>query len=101
MGTLDGVGQVLPAHGHPFTDLAGRASDIRRHHEERLAKLKSASAEIGGPATVHALMQHLFRERSWGPMAESETFAHLEHLRLTGAADVRTEQGRMLYQVTG
>ena len=29
-------------------------------------------------------MQVLFRPRSWGEMAESETYAHLEHLRLAG-----------------
>ena len=34
-----------------------------------------------GPATVEAFSQRLFRKRHWGWMAESETFAHLEHLR--------------------
>ena len=28
VGALDGVDLVLPAHGHPFTDLAGRVKDI-------------------------------------------------------------------------
>jgi hypothetical protein len=46
-------------------------------------------------------MQHLFRERSWGPMAESETYAHLEHLRLTGAAERIEEVDQFLYEVTG
>jgi glyoxylase-like metal-dependent hydrolase (beta-lactamase superfamily II) len=101
MTTLEGVTQVLPAHGHPFADLATRAEEIRLHHVERLGTLKSASAEIGGPASVHDLMQHLFRERSWGPMAESETYAHLEHLRLTGAAERIEEADRFLYEVTG
>ena len=27
---LDGVAHVLPAHGHPFDDLAGRVDDIKR-----------------------------------------------------------------------
>ena len=31
-------------------------------------------------------MQRLFRQKVWGPMAESETYAHLEHLRLSGDA---------------
>ena len=40
-------------------------------------------------------MQVLFQERSWGSMAESETYAHLEHLRLTGEAAV-DESGEQL-----
>ena len=54
-----------------------------RHHEERLDLLESIAAEIG-TATVQQFSQRLFQERSWGPMAESETYAHLEHLRVTG-----------------
>lgn len=75
---------ALPAHGHPFADLAGRAQAIKDHHEERLQVLRDAAVTIGRPATVTELSHHLFKPRSWGPMAESEAFAHLEHLRLTG-----------------
>jgi glyoxylase-like metal-dependent hydrolase (beta-lactamase superfamily II) len=99
MAELEGVTIVLPAHGHPFTDVAGRAKAIRRHHEERLDKLRAASIEIGGFATVPELSQHLFAERSWGPMADSETYAHLEHLRLLGSAECRTDDGKLLYEV--
>jgi glyoxylase-like metal-dependent hydrolase (beta-lactamase superfamily II) len=99
MAELEGVTIALPAHGHPFTDLAGRAKAIRRHHEERLDKLREASLEIGGFATVPELSQHLFSPRSWGPMADSETYAHLEHLRLLGSAECRTEDGKLLYEV--
>ncbi len=52
MQELEGVGLVLPAHGHPFTDLAGRARTIQHHHEERLDLLRKASHELGRPATV-------------------------------------------------
>ena len=99
MTELEGVTIVLPAHGHPFTDVAGRAKAIRRHHEERLDKLRDASREIGGFATVGELSQHLFSPRSWGPMADSETYAHLEHLRLLGGAERRSEDGKLLYEV--
>jgi glyoxylase-like metal-dependent hydrolase (beta-lactamase superfamily II) len=95
---LDGVGCVLPAHGHPFTDLRTRVKDIHRHHEERLARLKEANEALG-EATVEDLSKQLFRERSWGPMAESETYAHLEHLRLGGEATRREEAGHLLYSV--
>ena len=104
VGELDGVRQVLPAHGHPFTDVTGRTKDIRRHHEERLATLRNASLGLGRPATVAELSQHLFQPRSWGPMADSETFAHLEHLRLAGEADrIDAEMGstELRYLVTG
>jgi len=93
-----GVTDVLPAHGHPFTDLAGRVDAIKAHHDERLELLRVASHELGW-ANVTQLMRGLFRERSWGHMAESETFAHLEHLRLMGQADRREEGGYLLYLV--
>ncbi len=99
MCTLEGVRVALPAHGHPFTDLAGRAADIKRHHEERLDTLRRASHEIGRPATVEELSQHLFSPRAWGPMAESETYAHLEHLRRAGEATARPRDGFLLYDV--
>ena len=86
------VGRVLPAHGHPFEDLAARTVAIKRHHEERLEKLKSISQEYGRPATVPEFSRHLFRPRSWGSMADSETFAHLEHLRIAGDAELRVER---------
>jgi glyoxylase-like metal-dependent hydrolase (beta-lactamase superfamily II) len=95
---LPPVGQVLPAHGHPFTDLAPRAKDIRRHHEERLARLRAAAAELG-EGTVPELSRRLFSERVWGPMAESETYAHLEHLRLTGEAARRERGGELYYSL--
>ena len=95
---IQGVGQVLPAHGHPFDDLAGRAGAIKRHHEERLGKVRSISRELGVPSNVQAFSQHLFKPRSWGGMAESETYAHLEHLRMKGDAE-RSEasDGQFLY----
>jgi phenylacetate-CoA ligase len=94
MKTFDGVRMVLPAHGLEFEDLSGRATAIERHHLERLDTLRTASGEIGS-GTVHEFMQVLFQERSWGSMAESETYAHLEHLRLTGEATV-DESGEQL-----
>ena len=95
---LDGVELALPAHGHPFHDLAGRAKEIREHHEERLDTLRSAAEELGS-ATVEEYMQRLFKQRSWGQMAESETYAHLEHLRATGEADSRVDKGALRYHL--
>ena len=53
-----------------------------------------------GPATVEAFSQQLFKPRSWGSMAESETYAHLEHLRLEGKAEAhRNDEGRLVYDL--
>lgn len=95
---IGGVENVLPAHGHPFRDLRQRAGAIKRHHFERLERVKQISREIGRPAPVEAFMQQLFRPRSWGAMAESETYAHLEHLRIAGEAErSEGEDGKYLY----
>ncbi len=94
---IRGVGEVLPAHGHPFRDLAKRTEAIKRHHYDRLERVKAISRDLG-PATVEAFMQQLFRQRSWGALAESETFAHLEHLRILGEAEQTSDaDGNYLY----
>lgn len=88
---------ALPAHGHPFADLAGRAQDIKEHHAGRLQKLRSTSAELGRPASVMEMSTHLFSARAQGSMADSETFAHLEHLRLGGDMERRNNGGVLEY----
>jgi glyoxylase-like metal-dependent hydrolase (beta-lactamase superfamily II) len=84
---IGGIGQVLPAHGHPFDDLRGRTEAIKRHHDERLETVKEISRDFGKPATTRQFSERLFAPRNWGSMADSETYAHLEHLRLLGQAD--------------
>ena len=97
---LAGVTVALPAHGDPFNNVSARVTDIIQHHNERLETLVIASKEMGRPATVAEMMQRLFRERSWGTMAESETYAHLEHLRILGEASVERHSGDLEYQVS-
>ena len=92
VAALDDVQLVLPAHGQPFTDLPGRVDEVKEHHEARLDRLREISEELGW-ATVEDLSHQLFAPRSWGSMAESETYAHLEHLRQRGEADVRDADG--------
>jgi glyoxylase-like metal-dependent hydrolase (beta-lactamase superfamily II) len=98
---LEGLTCALPAHGHPFSDLRARCTDIRHHHDERLQLLRDAAADhVDAP--VQAWMKVLFKERSWGEMAASETYAHLEHLRVTGdATSRRDEDGLQRYDLTG
>jgi glyoxylase-like metal-dependent hydrolase (beta-lactamase superfamily II) len=99
VGEISDVDLALPAHGHPFQDLKGRAASIKAHHYERLDELRKIAKEIG-TADVNAFMKRLFRERSWGDMAESETYAHLEHLRLAREAEAhRNERGRLVYEL--
>jgi glyoxylase-like metal-dependent hydrolase (beta-lactamase superfamily II) len=90
---------ILPAHGQVFTDLPKRVDEIKEHHEDRLEHLREINA-ITGWATVQTLSQRLFAERNWGSMAESETYAHLEHLRLAGRAERREHGGLLEYRIT-
>ena len=55
--------------------------------------LREAGLAIG-PATVPELSHEVFPKRHWGTMAESETFAHLEHMVNVGMAE-RWEEGGM------
>ncbi len=98
VAALPDVERVLPAHGHPFDDLASRAQAIKQHHYDRLDTVKRIGRKLG-PATVRDFSRQLFKPRSWGEMAESETFAHLEHLRIQGAADThRDDAGFLIYE---
>lgn len=95
---LEGVTTVLPAHGHPFHDLSGRCEAIKDHHSGRLQMLVDASPEAGW-APVTKWSEYLFSPRSRGPMADSETYAHLEHLRLDGRAERRGTGEQLEYHV--
>jgi glyoxylase-like metal-dependent hydrolase (beta-lactamase superfamily II) len=99
VGEIAGVKDVLPAHGHPFDDLHDRAEAIKRHHRERLERIREISREIGRAATVEEFSQKLFKQRSWGPMADAETYAHLEHMRLLGSAECFREGDYLKYNL--
>jgi glyoxylase-like metal-dependent hydrolase (beta-lactamase superfamily II) len=98
VAALGEVTDVLPAHGHPFGDLAGRIAAIKAHHVERLDRVRAIAAALG-PATVTDFSHELFRRERWGHMAESETFAHLEHLRLTGEAHRYESDDELVYVI--
>ena len=90
------IGEVLRYFRHNRHRM--RCADIQAHHRERLERVKAIGRELG-PATAEAFSQRLFRQRSWGPMAESETYAHLEHLRLAGEAARRSDAAdRYVYE---
>ncbi len=93
---FNGVTTVLPAHGLAFDDLHQRCRDIQHHHLERLDLLRTAGADLG-EASVAAYSERLFKPAVWGPMADSETYAHLEHLFQLGEAKRRDIPGEGLY----
>ncbi|MEM7272495.1 MAG: MBL fold metallo-hydrolase [Actinomycetota bacterium] len=98
MSTFDGVTTVLPAHGLEFGDLCGRADAISRHHHDRLDALREAGEKLG-QGTVEEYMKELFKPRSWGPMAESETYAHLQYLRLRNEAETNSDGALLRYAI--
>lgn len=100
VAALDGVELVLPAHGLPFADLPGRVEEIVSHHDDRLERIREIARALGTTG-VRAFSRELFQERSWGPMAESETYAHLEHLCLGGEMTRGADDtGRLTYSLT-
>ncbi len=96
---LNGVGLGLPAHGHPFDDVPGRVAAIKEHHAERMEQLRAVSIALG-PASVIDLSHELFPKRHWGTMAESETFAHLEHMVHAGEGERFEQDGLLFYRLS-
>jgi glyoxylase-like metal-dependent hydrolase (beta-lactamase superfamily II) len=94
------VRAVLPAHGHPFADLAKRVDEIKDHHSERLDRLHHASKDLGRSGTVSEFSTYLFSPRAQGSMADSEAYAHLEHLVNLGRAERhRRPDGLLAYDI--
>ena len=90
VNAFEGLRVCLPAHGNPFHDVRGRTEAITRHHAERLDELRDMGRDLID-APVEIFMQELFSQRAWGDMAASETYAHLEHLRLADEAESRLD----------
>ena len=82
VAALDGVRLVLPAHGHPFArPRRVGPTTIKEHHDERLDMLRNAAGRARVGHASRSSRTTCSSRASWGPMAESETYAHLEHLR--------------------
>jgi glyoxylase-like metal-dependent hydrolase (beta-lactamase superfamily II) len=93
---------VLPGHGEPFADLAGRVREIIAHHEERVRQILALLD--GRPQHAYGIAEQLF-ERRWENsearrMAVAETLSHLEYLRSSGrVGQQRSSDGLILYSV--
>lgn len=91
---------VLPGHGEPFPDLAGRVREIIEHHKEREAQILGLLD--GQPQNAYQVSQQLFGQRMTSNesrrMAVAETISHLEHMRLTGMVERQhTADDMLLY----
>jgi hypothetical protein len=76
---------VLPAHGEPFDDLAGRVDELLAHHDARLDAVVAAlgSRERTAYEVAHDLFPTL-RSPHEERFALAETLAHLRHLERRG-----------------
>lgn len=93
---------VLPGHGEPFTDLAGRVNEIIEHHGQRELQIIAMLDEE--PQNAYQIALKLFGHRMNNSeaqrMAVAEALSHLEHLRFGGRVNQhRTKDGILLYSV--
>lgn len=83
---------VLPSHGPVFRQLHARIDQLRTHHKEQLQQLLLLAEQEPGFSAYRAL-QILF-QRPLGPvdsmLAQGETLAHLNWLRLNGDLQLQT-----------
>jgi glyoxylase-like metal-dependent hydrolase (beta-lactamase superfamily II) len=99
------VSRVLPGHGKPFQDLAGRVTELVTHHEERSAAIEAQLA--AGRRSAYAIAERLRwrgAEGGWERlepfqrrMALTETIAHLEYLYEEGRIGKQVEDGSVYY----
>ena len=87
------VTRVLPAHGDPFDDLAGRVDQILAHHDSRLQATLEAVGDAERDAyrvcrTLFPVLRSAHEER----FALAETLAHLRYLERRGK--IREVDGR-------
>ena len=93
---------VLPGHGEPFRDLAGRTAEIIAHHEEREMQILRLVQEQ--PQHAHRITEQVFGNRLKNDearrMAVAEVLSHLEYLRYKGKVEQQhTKDGFVLYAV--
>lgn len=73
------VRRVLPAHGEPFDDLAGRVDELLEHHRLRLDTVLGLCFGLDAYAIAMRLFPKL-RSPNEERFAVAETLAHLRHL---------------------
>lgn len=90
------VDLVLPSHGEPFTDLAGRIDWILAHHEQRNAQTLDA---LDHPRTAFQVTMRLFPELPPDNFLHAlrEARAHLAYLHGVGAVEREMRDGLELW----
>ena len=90
------VGLVLPSHGEPFADLAGRIDWIVAHHDERNAQTLDA---LDRPRTAFQVTLRLFPELPPDSFLHAlrEARAHLVYLQGIGAVERDVRSGLELW----
>jgi glyoxylase-like metal-dependent hydrolase (beta-lactamase superfamily II) len=89
---------ALPGHGDPIRDPAGRARELKAHHDERLAATVDALSEE--PRTGYELSFALFGadlNPAGRRFAIAETLSHLERLVHERVAVRREDGGTVTY----
>lgn len=95
-----GAAIVLPGHGEPFTDLAGRAAEIIQHHADREGQILQFLKER--PQNAYQVTMQLFSEKRLSTneakrMAVAEVLAHLEYMRHKGLVEQQLQGETILY----
>ncbi|HME82641.1 MAG TPA: MBL fold metallo-hydrolase [Candidatus Eremiobacteraceae bacterium] len=94
---------VLPGHGESYATLPERIGQFRKHHDERLAGVRSqVAASDGAGVTAFEVVRHF-----WGDKLSTheirfalvEVVAHLEYLRLGGGLARTDDSGVYRYRV--
>ncbi len=99
---------VLPGHGAPFRDLAGRVRALVRHHEERgVAILRALDGDRLSAYETAARLTWRGSADGWQKLgafdrrlATTETAAHLEHMRAQGRLARRPDGNVYRYHAT-
>lgn len=95
---------VLPGHREPLRDVYGRIAQLKEHHQQRLAEVRSilAAGAMNG-AEVAGRMHWRMRGKNWRdfPLSQQifavgEALSHLNHLVFIGEA-TKSLRGEVVY----
>ena len=94
---------ILPAHGRPFTDAAGRVEILSAHHRRRLDQVRAIVAEgelmTGWQVALKlwGLRENLYEKR----LALQEGLAHLQALAVDGALEKLVAPDAIQWRLAG
>ncbi len=105
LATLDLVARLEGVQARSARARASRSPTCPAASRRSRSTTRSAWSCCGKPRSgsgrrsVQQLSREVFPKRHWGVMAESETFAHLEHLAHAGEAERWEEGGVLMFRV--